>query len=120
MLPDLDGMAFCQQLRQAEAQTPILMLTARDAISDRIARLNAGADDYLPKPFAFDEIKEVLYEELRARKHDELLYQFQEKLFTEANIILNGNDMDANSPAALREEYASTSIPLSISSTIMS
>jgi len=56
MLPDLDGMAFCRQLRQAGQLTPILMLTARDAISDRIAGLNAGADDYLPKPFAFDEL----------------------------------------------------------------
>jgi two-component system response regulator MprA len=56
MLPDMDGMAFCQQLRQAGQQTPILMLTARDAISDRVAGLNAGADDYLPKPFAFDEL----------------------------------------------------------------
>lgn len=56
MLPDLDGMAFCRQLRQEGQQTPILMLTARDAISDRVAGLNAGADDYLPKPFAFAEL----------------------------------------------------------------
>lgn len=56
MLPDLDGMVFCRQLREAGEQTPILMLTARDAISDRVAGLNAGADDYLPKPFAFDEL----------------------------------------------------------------
>lgn len=56
MLPDMDGMTLCQQLRQAEQQTPILMLTARDAILDRVAGLNAGADDYLPKPFAFDEL----------------------------------------------------------------
>ncbi|MBX3011879.1 MAG: response regulator transcription factor [Caldilineaceae bacterium] len=56
MLPDLDGMTFCRQLRQAGQQTPILMLTARDGVSDRIAGLNAGADDYLPKPFAFDEL----------------------------------------------------------------
>lgn len=56
MLPDMDGMTFCQQLREAEQHTPIVMLTARDAISDRVAGLNAGADDYLPKPFAFDEL----------------------------------------------------------------
>lgn len=56
MLPDMDGMTLCRQLRQAEQQTLILMLTARDAISDRVAGLNAGADDYLPKPFAFDEL----------------------------------------------------------------
>ncbi len=56
MLPDLDGMVFCQQLREAGEQTPILMLSRCDAIADRIAGLNAGADDYLSKPFEFDEL----------------------------------------------------------------
>jgi len=56
MLPDLDGMALCQDLRREGIRTPILMLTARDAVPDRVAGLNAGADDYLPKPFAFEEL----------------------------------------------------------------
>ena len=56
MLPDLDGMGLCRALRQEGQQVPILMLTARDAVPDRVAGLNAGADDYLPKPFAFEEL----------------------------------------------------------------
>ncbi len=56
MLPDLDGMALCRHLRREGQAMPILMLTARDAISDRVDGLDAGADDYLPKPFAFAEL----------------------------------------------------------------
>lgn len=56
MLPDMDGMALCRALRQEGLEVPILMLTARDAVPDRVAGLNAGADDYLPKPFAFEEL----------------------------------------------------------------
>ena len=56
MLPKLDGFAVCQHLRADGVWTPILMLTARDAIRDRIAGLDAGADDYLVKPFAFGEL----------------------------------------------------------------
>ena len=56
MLPGKDGLALCRDLRLRGVQTPILMLTARDALSDRIAGLNTGADDYLTKPFAFEEL----------------------------------------------------------------
>ena len=56
MLPDLDGVQVCTQLRAANVMTPILMLTARGAVEDRVAGLNAGADDYLVKPFAMDEL----------------------------------------------------------------
>lgn len=56
MLPDIDGLIVCRQIRQAELQTPILMLTAKDAVPDRVAGLEAGADDYLVKPFAFEEL----------------------------------------------------------------
>jgi two-component system OmpR family response regulator len=56
MLPDIDGFAVCRQLREAGRWTPILMLTARDAVPDRVAGLDAGADDYLTKPFAFTEL----------------------------------------------------------------
>jgi two-component system OmpR family response regulator len=56
MLPDLDGFAVCRRLRADGVLTPILMLTARDAVRDRVAGLDAGADDYLVKPFAFDEL----------------------------------------------------------------
>jgi DNA-binding response OmpR family regulator len=56
MLPDIDGLKVCRRLRDAGLQTPILMLTAKDAIPDRVAGLEAGADDYLGKPFAFEEL----------------------------------------------------------------
>ena len=72
MLPDLDGMALCRALRQEGLHLPVLMLTARDAIPDRIAGLDAGADDYLPKPFAFEELLARVRALLRrARSHDE-------------------------------------------------
>jgi DNA-binding response OmpR family regulator len=56
MLPELDGLALTRSLRAAGVGTPILMLTARDAVDDRVAGLRGGADDYLVKPFAFDEL----------------------------------------------------------------
>jgi two-component system, OmpR family, response regulator len=56
MLPDLDGFQVCRQLRAGGRWAPVLMLTARDAIPDRVAGLDAGADDYLTKPFSFTEL----------------------------------------------------------------
>jgi two-component system, OmpR family, response regulator len=56
MLPGLDGMAVCRTLRQQGNTVPVLMLTARGEVPDRVAGLDAGADDYLAKPFSFDEL----------------------------------------------------------------
>ena len=56
LLPQKDGFAVCRALRAAESIVPILMLTARDAVADRIAGLDTGADDYLTKPFDFHEL----------------------------------------------------------------
>lgn len=56
MLPELDGVEVCRRLRAAGDSMPILMLTARDEVDDRVAGLDAGADDYLVKPFAFPEL----------------------------------------------------------------
>jgi len=55
-MPVLDGLAVCRRLRHKGLPTPILMLTARDAVTDRVKGLDAGADDYLVKPFAFEEL----------------------------------------------------------------
>ena len=55
MLPDVDGWRILQSLREAECQTPVLFLTARDTVDDRVKGLELGADDYLVKPFAFAE-----------------------------------------------------------------
>jgi DNA-binding response OmpR family regulator len=56
MLPHKDGIAVCRSLRQKEIDTPILMLTAKDTLDDRISGLDSGADDYQVKPFAFSEM----------------------------------------------------------------
>ncbi len=56
MLPTIDGITLCKRLRQAGYQTPILMLTARDRVRDRVIGLDAGADDYLVKPFDLQEL----------------------------------------------------------------
>ncbi|MDQ5944569.1 MAG: hypothetical protein QG658_638 [Patescibacteria group bacterium] len=65
MLPEMDGMDVCRQLRDGGNKTPILMLTAKDQVRDRVAGLNAGADDYLVKPFAFEELLARLHALLR-------------------------------------------------------
>jgi len=56
MLPGIDGIEVCRRLREAGDTFPILMLTARDGVSDRVGGLDAGADDYLVKPFAYEEL----------------------------------------------------------------
>src|ERR1044071_3426131 len=56
MLPRRDGVAVIKAARESGVQTPILILTARDAVSDKVTGLDAGADDYLTKPFAFAEL----------------------------------------------------------------
>jgi heavy metal response regulator len=56
MLPDTDGISLCDQIRKRGLHTPVLMVTARDTIDDRVAGLDSGADDYLIKPFAFAEL----------------------------------------------------------------
>jgi DNA-binding response OmpR family regulator len=56
MLPGIDGMKICERLRAQRATVPILMLTARGALDDKVEGLEAGADDYLPKPFEFPEL----------------------------------------------------------------
>src|SRR5918999_1071795 len=56
MLPGIDGIEVCRRIRENGVWVPVLMLTARDGVDDRVAGLDAGADDYLPKPFSFAEL----------------------------------------------------------------
>ena len=56
LLPGMDGIELCQTLRRERLDTPVLLLTALDSVDDRVRGLDAGADDYLPKPFAFQEL----------------------------------------------------------------
>lgn len=71
MLPGLDGLEVLRRLRAAGDATPVLMLTARDAINDRVAGLEGGADDYLIKPFAFPELLARIHALLRRRQGEE-------------------------------------------------
>ena len=56
LLPKLNGLSLCRKLRQENIQTPLIMLTAKDSIRDKVTGLDSGADDYLTKPFAFEEL----------------------------------------------------------------
>jgi two-component system, OmpR family, response regulator MprA len=71
MMPRLDGLQVCRQLRSTGDDLPILVLTARDLVSDRVAGLDAGADDYLPKPFALEELLARLRALLRRTATDQ-------------------------------------------------
>ena len=67
-LPEIDGMDILQYWRKKNIQTPVLILTARDAVENRVDGLNAGADDYLPKPFALDEVVARLHALIRRKQ----------------------------------------------------
>jgi two-component system copper resistance phosphate regulon response regulator CusR len=68
LLPGVDGFEVCQRLRRANYETPILMLSARSEIEDRVRGLDLGADDYVPKPFALEELRARVRALLRRRK----------------------------------------------------
>lgn len=70
LLPKRDGFDVCTEARRQGVTTPILMLTARNAVTDRVTGLNSGADDYLPKPFAFQELLARVHALLRRPKNE--------------------------------------------------
>jgi two-component system response regulator MprA len=70
LMPELDGLEVCRRLRDAGDRTPVLMLTARDRVKDRVSGLDAGADDYLLKPFALEELTARLRALLRRTGHE--------------------------------------------------
>jgi two-component system, OmpR family, copper resistance phosphate regulon response regulator CusR len=70
MLPGKDGMTVCQDLRKQRVNTPVIMLTARDTVEDRVQGLDSGADDYLVKPFALNELKARLRALLRRESNE--------------------------------------------------
>jgi two-component system response regulator MprA len=71
MMPRLDGLEVCRQLRSTGDDLPVLVLTARDSVSERVAGLDAGADDYLPKPFALEELLARMRALLRRTKPED-------------------------------------------------
>jgi two-component system response regulator MprA len=85
LMPALGGLDVCQARRSAGDRTPILMLTARDTVTDRVAGLDAGADDYLVKPFALEELRARLRALLRrtARNGDGALLRFADLVLDE-------------------------------------
>jgi len=97
MLPQYDGFEVCKILRNRGIDTPIIMLTAKDAISDKVTGLNYGADDYMSKPFAF--------EELLAR----IKVQLRRKTVTNNVIVIEDLQIDTNQRKVLR---ANRLIPL--------
>ncbi|WP_327004771.1 response regulator transcription factor [Dactylosporangium sp. NBC_01737] len=75
MLPGLDGVGVCRRLRATDRDLPVLMLTARDATADRVEGLDAGADDYLVKPFEYDELLARVRALLRRARPERLQFQ---------------------------------------------
>ena len=84
-MPVVDGLSVCRTLRRNGDKTPILILTAKHEVSDRVARLDAGADDYLVKPFSLDELFARLrallrrfdYETVEMRSIDDLILEYK-------------------------------------------
>ncbi len=70
MLPDLDGVTVCRQIRAAGVHTPVLMLTARNRVADKVGGLASGADDYLTKPFAYEELLARVHALARRRRSE--------------------------------------------------
>ena len=98
MLPKLDGIQLCQRLRQSGCQAYILLLTAKDATGDKVLGLDAGADDYLVKPFEVDE----LTARLRALSPRQPIYQ---------SVVLNHGEIELN-PSTHSSTYAGTALEL--------
>ncbi|MEV4310774.1 response regulator transcription factor [Actinocrispum sp. NPDC049592] len=89
MMPRLDGLQVCRQLRSSGDDLPILVLTARDLVSDRVAGLDAGADDYLPKPFALEELLARLRALLRRTAADTAAAEKAEPSLQFADLVLD-------------------------------
>lgn len=86
-LPDMNGREVCEALREKGVETPILMLTARDTVQDKVGGLRSGADDYMTKPFAFEELLARI-EVLMRRKGGEIKLDLRELKL--ADLTLNG------------------------------
>jgi two-component system OmpR family response regulator len=99
MMPGIDGITMCRRLREDDVWAPVLLLTARDAIEDRVAGLDAGADDYLVKPFAFPELSARLRALGRRGR-------------SERPVVLRAGDLELD-PAAHRVRRGETEIDLS-------
>lgn len=93
MLPKIDGLEVCRRMRAAGDQTPVLMLTARSSVPDRVAGLDTGADDYLVKPFAQEELLARIRRLLRTSESNEILTHGPLRLDVEAmEVAVDGHN----------------------------
>lgn len=97
MLPGMDGLEVCRQIR-SEKRTPIIMLTARDSIADRVSGLDSGADDYIPKPFAIEEllarIRVVFRRQDQSTEDPKALLTYQDlSVNLDSRIVKRGSDL---------------------------
>ena len=92
MLPGIDGFEILRRIREKEIKTPILLLTARDGIEDRVKGLDYGADDYLVKPFAFDELMARI--RVLLRRNPSSSNSNASNIFSIANLTVNCNSHD--------------------------
>jgi two-component system response regulator MprA len=93
MMPRVDGLEVCRRLRGSGDDLPILVLTARDAVSDRVAGLDAGADDYLPKPFALEELLARLRALLRRRQPTDTSTHAEPKQFADLELDVDTREV---------------------------
>jgi two-component system response regulator MprA len=101
-LPDADGRDVCQAVRVQGIGTPVLFLTARDALTDRLTGFNAGGDDYLPKPFAFAELVARIWALLRRSATDLTIQGGGVRLDPLKHAILCGDERVALTPTEYR------------------
>ena len=92
MLPGIDGFEILRRIREKEIKTPVLLLTARDGIEDRVRGLDYGADDYLVKPFAFDELMARI--RVLLRRNPSSSNSNASNIFSIANLTVNCNSHD--------------------------
>ncbi len=120
MLPGQDGPAVCRELRARGNHTPVLMLTARHAVPDRVVGLDAGADDYLTKPFSFDELLERL--RVFARRHgghellvvDDLVIDRERRTVTRSGVAVDVTAREFDLVALLAERAGRVATRLQI------
>lgn len=100
MLPGIDGLTLCRRLREAGRHTPVLILTARDSLDDKIAGLEAGADDYVVKPFALREVDARLRALVRRAQVREgpLVFQVGDLVFDSASLKVTRGERNIELP----------------------
>jgi len=91
MLPDLDGFSLCQKLRDSGNRTPVLMLTARESVADRVEGLNVGADDYVTKPFELTELLARIRSLLRRRQWERVEEEPAESVYRFGAVAIDFN-----------------------------